>query len=79
MDGPRTLPETAHVSLFQMWSTLGNNRAPDNALTCTRRCGGQLVPVEPLDFPGLEDCDFTRLPYPVALTASRLATDHPDK
>jgi WD40 repeat protein len=48
-------------------------RARDNELTCTRRCGGQLLPAPPLALAGLEDCDFSRLPYPVALTARRLA------
>jgi hypothetical protein len=48
-------------------------RAQDNDLVCTRRCGGQLVPVAPLALPDLEGCDFGRLPYPVALTAHRLA------
>src|SRR5262245_22206359 len=50
-----------------------DTRAQDNELTCTRRCGGQLAPDEPLALPDLEGCDFSRLPYPVALTALRLA------
>jgi len=50
-----------------------NSRALDNELTCTRRCGGALVLVAPLALPDLEGCDFDRLPYPVALTARRLA------
>src|ERR1700731_3141589 len=49
-----------------------DTRARDNELTCTRRCGGTLVPVAPLALPDLEGCDFARLPYPVALTAHRL-------
>src|SRR5437773_77503 len=51
-----------------------DSRAQDNELTCTRRCGGRLVLVAPLALPELEGCDFGRLPYPVALTARRLAT-----
>jgi hypothetical protein len=54
----------------QLWDDV---RAQDNELICTRRCGGQLVPVAPLALPDLEGCDFSRLPYPVALTAQRLA------
>jgi WD40 repeat protein len=50
-----------------------DKRAQDNELTCTRRCGGRLVPVEPLALPDLDGCDFCRLPYPVALTGRRLA------
>src|SRR5690242_5933180 len=48
-------------------------RALDNELTCTRRCGGQLVPVEAHAPPDLAGYDCTVLPYPVALTAHRLA------
>lgn len=50
-----------------------DQRAQDNELTCTRRCGGQLELVEPLGLPDLEGCAFSRLPYPVALTGHRLA------
>jgi WD40 repeat protein len=40
---------------------------------CTRRCGGALVPVAPPALTHLDGCDLGRLPYPVALTATRLA------
>jgi DNA-directed RNA polymerase specialized sigma24 family protein len=49
-----------------------DDRARDNDLICTRRCGGHLAPIAPLVLPDLEGCDLGRLPYPVALTASRL-------
>ena len=54
----------------QLWD---DTRAQDNELTCTRRCGGRLLPVPPLALRDLEGCDLGRLPYPVALTAQRLA------
>ncbi len=51
-----------------------DERARDNDLTCTRRCGGTLAPVAPLALPDLEGWDLGRLPYPAALTAQRLAS-----
>jgi hypothetical protein len=55
----------------QLWD---DTRAKDNDLACTRRCGGQLVLVKPLALPDLQGCDFDHFPYPVALTARRLAS-----
>jgi WD40 repeat protein len=54
----------------QFWD---DDRARDNDLTCTRRCDGRLVSVEPPALPDLEEYDLARLPYPVALTTRRLA------
>src|SRR5438128_205853 len=65
----RRLPMYRCSKCGQPWD---DNRARDNELTCTRRCGGSLVLVEPLALPDLDGCDFDRLPYPVALTARRL-------
>lgn len=55
----------------QLWDDI---RARDNELTCTRRCGGELLPTKPLAIADLEGCDICQLPYPVALTAHRLAS-----
>ena len=46
--------------------------AAENEFLCTRRCGGRLALVAALGLPDLTDCDFSRLPYPIALTAGRL-------
>jgi WD40 repeat protein len=47
--------------------------AADNDGLCARRCGGRLEPVPPLGVPDLDGLDLAPLPYPVALTAGRLA------
>lgn len=47
--------------------------AARNQFHCIVDCGGQLVPIPPVDSEGLKEIDLDRLCYPVALTAKRLA------